>query len=58
MTQERSNYDRLRDASLTTDELKKQEFRDALNALDPQIVDEIIKAAGATTEDDGGAGFT
>ena len=58
MAQQRSNYDRLRDASLITDALKKEEHREALYALDPEIVDELIKAAGTTTGDDGGVGVT
>ncbi len=55
---ERSNFDKLRDASLITEELKKPEHKDALNALDPKIVDELINAASQATEDDGGFDLT
>ncbi len=55
---ERSNFDKLRDASLITEELHKEEYKDALNALDPKIVDELISAASQEIDDDGGAEFT
>ncbi len=55
----RTNFEKLRDASLTTAAIEDNEtYQAALNALPPDLVDEIIAAASAPIGDDGGVGFT
>ncbi len=53
----RTNFEKLRDAFLTTAAIEdNEEYQAELNALPPELVDQIIAAASTPIDDDGGAG--